>query len=122
MSVLSAPAEVKAMLTREMTPLLPRLAQTTWESERVGLIAFSVDGEPVLGPIQALPGLLVGCAFHSGGFAYNPVAGQLLAEYVANGQTSIDVTAFSPQRFAGVDVDEYLASVVTQENAIRRRH
>jgi sarcosine oxidase, subunit beta len=122
MSALSAPDAVKELLTKEMTPLLPRLAQTTWESERVGLIAFSVDGEPILGPIQALPGLLVGCAFHSGGFAYNPVAGQLLAEYAANGQTSIDVTAFSPQRFATVDVDEYLASVVTQENAIRRRH
>ncbi len=122
MSALSAPVEVKELLTQEMTPLLPRLAQTTWESERVGLIAFSVDGEPVLGPIEQLPGLVVGCAFHSGGFAYNPVAGQLLAEYATNGQTSIDVTAFSPQRFATLDVDEYLASVVTQENAIRRRH
>lgn len=122
MSVLSAPTEVKALLTREMTPLLPRLAQTTWESERVGLIAFSVDGEPVLGPLEQFPGLLVGCAFHSGGFAYNPVAGQLLAELAATGQTSIDVSAFSPQRFATVDVEEYLASVVTQANAIRRRH
>jgi glycine/D-amino acid oxidase-like deaminating enzyme len=122
MSALSAPAEVKTLLTQEMTPLLPRLAQTTWESERVGLIAFSTDGEPVLGPIDAFPGLLVGCAFHSGGFAYNPVAGQLLAEFAANGQTSIDVTAFSPQRFATVDVAEYLATPVTQANAIRRRH
>lgn len=122
MSTLSAPVEVQQLLTREMTPLLPRLAQTTWENERVGLIAFSVDGEPVLGPIDALPGLLVGCAFHSGGFAYNPVAGQLLAEFAITGKTSIDVTAFSPQRFANTDVNEYLASVVTQENAIRRRH
>ena len=122
MSTLSAPAEVKALLTKEMTPLLPRLAQTTWESERVGLIAFAVDGEPILGPLEQFPGLIVGCAFHSGGFAYNPVAGELLAQYAATGKTSIDVTAFSPQRFATVDVDEYLASVVTQENAIRRRH
>ncbi len=122
MSALSAPVEVKTLLTWEMTPLLPRLAQTTWESERVGLIAFSLDGEPVLGPLEHFPGLLVGCAFHSGGFAYNPVAGQLLAELAATGQTSIDITAFSPQRFAALDVGEYLASVVTQENAIRRRH
>jgi glycine/D-amino acid oxidase-like deaminating enzyme len=122
MSALAAPEEVKALLTKEMTPLLPRLVQTAWESERVGLIAFSMDGEPVLGPVEQLPGLLVGCAFHSGGFAYNPVAGELLAEFAATGQTSLDVSAFSPQRFAMVDVDEYLASVVTQENAIRRRH
>jgi glycine/D-amino acid oxidase-like deaminating enzyme len=122
MAGMTAPDEVKSLLTKAMTPLLPRLAQTTWESERVGLIAFSVDGEPVLGPLEAFPGLLVGCAFHSGGFAYNPVAGELLAEYAVKGQTSIDVSAFSPQRFVSTDVEEYLASVVTQANAIRRRH
>ncbi|MCC6454525.1 MAG: FAD-binding oxidoreductase [Caldilineaceae bacterium] len=122
MSALTAPGEVKEMLTREMTPLLPRLRQSRWESERVGLIAFSVDGEPVLGPVEAFPGLYVGCGFHSGGFAYNPVAGLLLAEYAAQGQTSIDVSAFSPQRFASADVKNYLASTVTQENAVRRRH
>ena len=122
MSTLSAPPEVKELLTHDMTPLLPRLAQTTWESERVGLIAFSVDGEPVLGSREQFPGLIVGCAFHSGGFAYNPVAGELLAQLAATGQTSLDIRAFSPQRFAAPDVDEYLASVVTQANAIRRRH
>jgi glycine/D-amino acid oxidase-like deaminating enzyme len=126
MSELSAPAEVKALLAQEMPPLLPRLAQipaaTLWESERVGLIAFSVDGEPILGPLAQFPGLLVGCAFHSGGFAYNPVAGELLAEYAATGATRMDIAAFSPQRFATADVKQYLASVVTQENAIRRRH
>jgi glycine/D-amino acid oxidase-like deaminating enzyme len=122
MSTLTAPAEVRALLTQEMTPLLPRLAQTTWENERVGLIAFSVDGDPVLGPLEAFPGLYVGCGFHSGGFAYNPVAGLLLAEYAARGQTSIDVSSFSPQRFAPSVTEEYLASMVTQANAVRRRH
>jgi sarcosine oxidase subunit beta len=127
MSSVSAPAEVKQLLTQTMTPLLPRLAQTTWESERVGLIAFSVDGEPILGPLEQFPGLIVGCGFHSGGFAYNPVAGELLAHFAANGQTTLDLSAFSPQRFAPREVEEYLASVVTQANAIRpnairRRH
>jgi glycine/D-amino acid oxidase-like deaminating enzyme len=122
MSALRAPEEVKTLLTREMTPLLPRLAHTQWESERVGLIAFSVDGEPVLGPLEAFPGLLVGCAFHSGGFAYNPVAGELLAQLAVTGQTELDIRAFSPQRFVPAEVDAYLASVVTQANAIRRRH
>jgi glycine/D-amino acid oxidase-like deaminating enzyme len=122
MAALAAPGELKEILTKEMTPLLPRLRESKWESERVGLIAFSVDGEPVLGPVEAFPGLYVGCGFHSGGFAYNPVAGLLLAEYAAQGQTSINVSAFSPQRFAAADVENYLASTVTQENAVRRRH
>lgn len=54
---------------------MPSLAETAWETEKVGLICFSIDGEPILVPVAQLPGLYLGCAFHSGGFAYNPVAG-----------------------------------------------
>jgi sarcosine oxidase, subunit beta len=122
MDALRAPPAVKATLAANMTPLLPVLAQTGWESEKVGLIAFSLDGEPILGPVDGLPGLYLGCAFHSGGFAYNPAAGSLLAEYVADGQTSIDVTTFSPNRFAAADTAAYLATTVTQGDAVRRRH
>ncbi|MFN8488157.1 MAG: FAD-binding oxidoreductase [Caldilineaceae bacterium] len=122
MDTLSAPDAVKTMLTTNMTPLLPRLAETSWSTERVGLIAFSMDGEPVLGPVTQFPGLFVGCAFHSGGFAYNPVAGLLLAELVADGRTQLDVSAFSPERFAPGATEEYLQITVAQEHAVRRRH
>lgn len=122
MRELTVPPDVAAALTANMTPLLPILAQTIWESEKVGLIAFSLDGEPILGPVEGLPGLYLGCAFHSGGFAYNPAAGFLLAECVADGKTSLDVTAFSPNRFAAADTAAYLATTVTQADAVRRRH
>jgi len=122
MSALSAPAEVKTMLTTNLTPLVPRLAQTTWESEKVGLIAFASDGEPILGPVDELPGLFMGCAFHSGGFAYNPAAGLLLADFVADGQARIDVSDFSLNRFDAASIVEYLAITVPQEAAVRRRH
>jgi glycine/D-amino acid oxidase-like deaminating enzyme len=122
MSTLSAPPQVKDGLAAAMTPLLPCLAQSAWASEKVGLIAFSMDGEPVLGPVDGLPGLFVGCGFHSGGFAYNPVAGELLAEFVADRRTSIDVRAFSPNRFAADSAEEYLAATVAQAEAVRRRH
>jgi sarcosine oxidase, subunit beta len=81
-----------------------------------------MDGEPILGPVAQLPGFYTGLAFHSGGFAYNPAAGLLLAEFVADGRTSIDVSAFSPDRFDPRDVDEYLATTVPQQAAVRRRH
>lgn len=122
MTELTAPPEVATTLTTNMTPLLPILTQTSWESEKVGLIAFSLDGEPILGRVDSLPGLYLGCAFHSGGFAYNPAAGLLLAESVADGRTSVDVTAFSPNRFAAADTAAYLATTVTQADAVRRRH
>lgn len=122
MSALSAPAFVKSKLAANITPLVPALGRTQWETEKVGLIAFALDGEPLLGPLAQLPGLYIGCAFHSGGFAYNPVAGLLLAELVVDGQTQIDIRAFSPDRFAPDEVAEYLATTITQESAVRRRH
>ena len=57
-----------------------------------------------------------------GGFAYNPAVGLLLAEFVADGRTSIDVSAFSPDRFDQREVAEYLAMTIPQSQAVRRRH
>ena len=64
----------------------------------------------------------MGVAFHSGGFAYNPASGLLLAEYVADGKTCIDVNAFSPDRFDPVETEAYLASTIRQQDVSRRRH
>ena len=122
MSVLSAPAELKEKIIREFVPLVPVLANTSWETEKVGLITFSMDGEPILGPVAKLPGFYIGTAFHSGGFAYNPVAGLLLAEFVVDGQPHIDVSPFSPDRFDSQNVDAYLATTVRQAEALHRRH
>jgi len=122
MAALTVPATVPSKLKTDLTPLVPCLGRTAWETEKVGLIAFALDGEPILGPVAQLPGLYLGCAFHSGGFAYNPAAGLLLAEFVADGRTQIDVSAFSPDRFAPGEVAEYLTTTVAQEAAVRRRH
>jgi glycine/D-amino acid oxidase-like deaminating enzyme len=122
LSELSAPAEAPNLLRENLKPLLPALAATSWESEKVGLITFSIDGEPVLGPVQQIPGLIVGLAFHSGGFAYNPGSGELLAEYACDGKTNIDVSSWSPNRFDSQETREYLATMIRQQDVARRRH
>lgn len=81
-----------------------------------------MDGEPILGQPGELPGLFVAVAFHSGGFAYNPVSGLLLAELIAEGRTEIDISAFSPDRFNADDTKAYLAKKVQQKDVARRRH
>lgn len=101
---------------------VPALEGVNWESSRVGLLTFSMDGEPIIGPLQQLPGLYVGVAFHSGGFAYNPVSGLLLAEFVAEERSSIDLSLFSPDRFDKDETKAYLAKTVQQKNVARRRH
>jgi len=122
LSELSAPADLKETLMQNFIPLLPALKSTSWETEKVGLITYSLDGEPILGPVAELPGFYVGVAFHSGGFAYNPVAGFLLAEFVVDGRTSIDVSTFSPDRFTTKDAESYLSTTVVQRDSFRRRH
>jgi glycine/D-amino acid oxidase-like deaminating enzyme len=122
MDQLSVPHAVRDDAVQRLTSLAPVLANVGWERESVGLICFSMDGEPILGPVAALPGLFVAGAFHSGGFSYNTVAGVLLAEMVLDGRTSIDVAAFSPDRIDRGDASEYLQHRVPQSAAVRRRH
>lgn len=123
MNELSAAPALREELRASLQALVPTLAaELVWDHERVGLITFSADGEPLLGPVRALPGLFVGAAFHSGGFAYNPGAGEALAQFVADGHTALDVSAFAPDRFNAKTAEDYLATLVPQSAAVRRRH
>jgi len=73
-----------------------------------------MDTEPLLEPIEELPGLFVGLYFQANGLAYNPRAGLLFAEFVAEGKTSIDIPAFSPSRFDPAESKAYLATRLTE--------
>jgi sarcosine oxidase subunit beta len=101
---------------------VPGIDKIEWAIRKVGLIQFSMDAEPVIGRIGGRENLFVGACFHSGGFSYNPASGYFLAELVAKGKTALDISAFSPDRFAAAETADYLASTVPQRNAARRRH
>ena len=122
MSELSAPTSLRDDAAARLSQLVPQLTDVTWESERVGLLGFSLDQEPILGPVEPLPGLYVGASFHSGGFSYNPVAGMLLAECVNDAHTSIDISRFSPNRFVPDEVQAHLATTLRQDQMEQRRH
>ena len=122
MNELYAPDGYKDELRNNMMPLLPKLRETQWESEKVGLLSFSMDGEPIVGGVPQLEGLFIGASFHSGGFAYNPVAGLLLAELAIDGKTQLDISDFSPARFDSSATSKYLSTRVAQKDAVSRRH
>jgi sarcosine oxidase, subunit beta len=102
--------------------ILPEIGRLKWETAKVGLLSFSMDGEPIIGPMPGVEGLFVGCCFHSGGFSYNPAVGCFLAEYVCQASPSIDLSAFLPSRFSAVDTADYLATSITQSQSFKRRH
>ncbi len=122
MNELRAPRGFSNRLRGKVQALMPAIAQYPFQEERVGLIAFSMDGEPILGAAPEAPGLLVGTAFHSGGFAYNPVAGKLLADLATEGETELDIAAFSPGRFSSRAADAYSNTKLRQKHAFSRRH
>ena len=101
---------------------VPLLQGAEWDYHRVGLISFAMDSNPVIGPVPGISGFYVGVNFHSGGFGYNPVAGMLLSEYVVDGETSIDVDAFLPDRFAEVDTEAYLSTPLKHHEMGQKRH
>jgi len=114
MSSLSADPELKDRIRKNFNSFVPELKNLRWESESVGLLTIPMDTELLLGSIEELPGFFVGLAFQGSGFAYNPGAGLLLAEWVAEGKTSIDISAFSPSRFDSAESEAYLATRLTE--------
>ncbi len=122
LSELTIPPDLKNRLRANLQPLLPALRKANWVSEKIGLITFSMDGEPILGPIPQIGGLFVGVAFHSGGFAYNPGTGELLADYVMYGKPAIDVSSWAVDRFNNNETRRYLNKRLAQEDVARRRH
>lgn len=115
MSTITPPSGLDEAARENLLPLVPGAGHTGWEIEKAGLLSFSADGEPVLGPVERFPGLYVGVAFHSGGFAYNPAAGVLLAGCIADGRPEIDIGDFSPNRFDPRETEAYNRTRITHE-------
>ena len=97
---------------------LPMMQGAEFDYQRVGLVSYSIDFQPNIGPVSALPGLFLATNFHSGGFGHHPAAGLFLAEFIVDGQTRIDVARFSPDRFKEFDAEGYLAREITHREMV----
>jgi len=78
---------------------IPALRDTTVQEHRGGLFTMTSDGHFLAGPMPGVRGLwaLTGC--NGSGFSFSPALGQVMAEWIAEGQPSIDLSEFSPARF-----------------------
>ena len=78
----------------------PVFRDVALQEHRGGLPTMTADGEHVLGPAPGLPGLWVigGCCVS--GLTTSPALGALLAEWIVNGRTSMDVSSMAPGRAA----------------------
>lgn len=67
----------------------------TW----AGWIDQCVDHVPVISFVEEVPGLILACGFSGHGFGISPTVGMLLSEMVAEGKSSMDLSAFRYDRF-----------------------
>jgi sarcosine oxidase subunit beta len=59
------------------------------------------DQTGIVSAVPGVSGLYVIAGFSGHGFMHGPIAGQLMAELIADGRaTTVDVTALSLERFA----------------------
>ncbi len=75
----------------------PVFEQATVAESWAGVIDVTPDSTPVIGPVEALPGLTLACGFSGHGFGTSPAAGQLAAELVSGLTPLVDP---SPYRFS----------------------
>lgn len=74
------------------------------KSEQAGLLPSTDDELPIMGEIPGMKNCYVSSGHCYWGILFGPASGVAMAELVFDGQASIlDVSCFSPTRFAGKD-------------------
>lgn len=70
----------------------------TW----AGYEDICIDGVPVIGEVDEVPGLILACAFTGHGFGIAPVVGLLLSQLATGDRTALDLSEFRYDRFKAV--------------------
>lgn len=81
---------------RHVGELLPPIASLAPVRTWAGLMPFSLDGRPLIGPLPDRPGLHLAAGLASSGFGRGPMTGQLIAEVVLGRPPSFDLTDVLP--------------------------
>jgi sarcosine oxidase subunit beta len=79
---------------------LPALEAAEVSNAWAGLYETSPDHNALLGPPAGIEGLMLANGFSGHGLMHAPAVGQLIAEWVVDGQPSIDLHDLRPGRFA----------------------
>ena len=87
-------------LVEHATWRVPALEKAAIATGWAGLYEVSPDHQAIIGESPDLAGLWLCCGFSGHGFMQAPAVGALLADTIAGRQPEIDITPFSPARFA----------------------
>lgn len=84
-------------MPRRMVRLLPKLAAVKVLRQWAGSYEMTPDGNPVCGPTP-VEGFYVSAGMSGHGFMFGPALGELMAEMITTGSSSIDISEFRLDR------------------------
>lgn len=85
---------------------VPVLAEAKVKQFYNGPESFTADNNFILGPAPGLDNVFVGCGFNSMGIASGGGAGKALAEWIVNGEPTLDLWPVDIRRFARFNGNE----------------
>ena len=89
---------IETMMKRAMR-FFPALKDVSVVRFFSGFRPYTPDGMSLMGEVKTLPGFYMAAGHGGDGIALAPITGKLMAELIATGKTSYDISVFSPNRF-----------------------
>ncbi|HKY50802.1 MAG TPA: FAD-binding oxidoreductase [Candidatus Limnocylindria bacterium] len=78
---------------------LPVLERANVKTGWAGFYEDTPDKHPILGPVPGLTGFICAAGFSGHGIMHAPATGELIAELIVDGRTSLDITPLAYDRF-----------------------
>lgn len=79
---------------------LPILEHANVKTGWAGFYEDTPDKHPVLGAVEAVPGLVIAAGFSGHGLMHAPAAGEAIAELIVDGHPTLDIARLAYDRFA----------------------
>jgi sarcosine oxidase subunit beta len=86
-------------ILRNTSRIIPRLKNMHIIRSFAGLRPYTPDGLPILGKVQGIEGFIMAAGHEGDGIALSPITGELIAELIDTGETSIPLDHFRLERF-----------------------
>lgn len=77
----------------------PILERTSIKTGWAGLYEDTPDRHPILGTVDGVDGFINAAGFSGHGIMHAPATGELIAEVIVDGRTSLDISGLSASRF-----------------------
>jgi glycine/D-amino acid oxidase-like deaminating enzyme len=96
--------EAVSEVLRRAVALIPGLADVRLLRAFAGIRTAVVDNRPLIGRVPHTDNVYVATGFEGDGICLGPVTGKVISQLILGQQVDIDITPFSPSRFAEMGV------------------